>query len=251
MGHSHRSSSTRAPMTEKMVLEYISKHPEFLNEHPELWQTLTPPEQQHGNDVVDLQYHMLENLQKNLKDLQGSHEDLVLACRDNMSIQQQVHGAALAFVRADSLDEILGVLTVELPQWFDVDIVRLALESELANTQQPILPQSDASLALLPTGSIAQLFPRQAIVNLQDNAQHDAGDEIHMIFADCPSIIHSYALLRLQLARMRREAVVAFGVRRAEHFHPSQGTDLLAFLAHVLEQRLDQCLCQTEWHGVM
>jgi uncharacterized protein YigA (DUF484 family) len=62
------------------------------------------------------------------------------------------------------------------------------------------------------------------------------------IFSDCSGITESSALLRMRLPSTQRGVLLAFGVRIKDHFHEGQGTEMLSFLAQIVEHRLDQCL---------
>ena len=59
-------------------------------------------------------------------------------------------------------------------------------------------------------------------------------------------MVRSAALLRLNLPSVKRSALLAFGVRHEERFMPGQGTELLSFLARIVESRLDACLNESD-----
>ena len=48
-------------------------------------------------------------------------------------------------------------------------------------------------------------------------------------------LVRSDALIRLDIAEAAPPTLIAFGSRQPDHFHPGQGTELLNFLARVLE----------------
>ena len=68
MSAGKKPSELGAQMTRKMVVEYLKSNPEFFRENPELITLLTPPAQDLGEGVVDLQHYILGNLQKNFRD---------------------------------------------------------------------------------------------------------------------------------------------------------------------------------------
>ena len=68
-----------------------------------------------------------------------------------------------------------------------------------------------------------------------------------MIFADCSNLVRSAALLRLNLDRTGKSAILAFGVRETDHFHPGQSADLLQFLGDVAAVKLDDTLMRGEF----
>ena len=80
-------------MTKKLVIEYLQANPQFLAEHPDLFEVLTPPEQQHGRGVIDFQYYAIDNLRRGMKRMKDRFQGLVVSARENLSVQQQVQQA--------------------------------------------------------------------------------------------------------------------------------------------------------------
>ena len=68
-----------------------------------------------------------------------------------------------------------------------------------------------------------------------------------MLFADCSSLVRSCALVRLDLPTIKRPAILAFGVRHTDRFHPHQGGELLAHLGEVMSIVLDRCLAEGDF----
>lgn len=240
-----------SPATREQVLAYLRAHPRFLHDHPEVLESLVPPAQDHGGNVVDMQHFMLGNLQKNIRSMRDKYEGLIIASRDNMSTQAQVHSAVLSLVRARGLEQFLTIITQDLLHWFDVDVVRLALESESAGFYETYYNEQNYSgISFVSPGVVDELFASGKPVVLMDQCKTrlppQVKDGLDQIFADCADLIHSCALLRLELEDVERSAVLAFGVRHAGHFQPGQGTELLSFLARIVEHRLDQCLSELD-----
>jgi uncharacterized protein YigA (DUF484 family) len=46
----------------------------------------------------------------------------------------------------------------------------------------------------------------------------------------------------MRLPSSQRGVLLAFGVRIKNHFYDGQGTEMLSFLAQIVEHRLDECL---------
>jgi uncharacterized protein YigA (DUF484 family) len=61
------------------------------------------------------------------------------------------------------------------------------------------------------------------------------------VFGGATGLVRSSALMRLRFGSQGPVGVLALGSRRDEMFHPGQGTELLCFLARVLE------LCVRAW----
>lgn len=234
-------------MTRKMVIEFLQGNPQFLAEHPELFEVLTPPEQQHGRGVIDFQYYAIDNLRRNVRKMKDRFNGLVTSARENLSVQQQVQRAVVSTVKARNLEELLEVLTTDIVRWFDVDVVRLALESEMAGTYDTYYNEDNYSgICFVPTNtSDAVLLGEQ--VRLIADTQGEPPIGFEMVFADCSNLVRSCALVRLDLPTIKRPAVLAFGVRHADRFHPHQGGELLGFLGQVMSVVLDRCLVEGDF----
>lgn len=234
----------RPAPTAKQVLEYLRAHPAFLREHPELLETITPPEVEHGGNVVDLQHHMLGKLQSGMKSLKNKYEGLLLSSRDNMSTLHQVHQAALSLIRAPGFDRLLEVVAMDLPALFNVDTVRVALESDAAEFYERHLGEQDnaSAIVFLGKGAVSSIMGKDKSVLLVGDTSRQFVQHFEQVFSDSSGIVESCALLRMRLPACQRDALLAFGVRIQNHFHDGQGTELLTFLTQILEHRLDQCL---------
>jgi uncharacterized protein YigA (DUF484 family) len=234
-------------MTKKLVIEFLQGNPQFLAEHPELFEVLVPPEQQHGRGVIDFQYYAIDNLRRSMRKMKDRFHGLVTSARENLSVQQQVQRAVVSTVKARNLEELLEVLTTDLVRWFDIDVVRLAMESEMAGTYETYYNESNYSgICFVPPGtSNAAMLGEK--VRLIADTQGEPPIGFEMVFADCSSLVRSCALVRLDLPTIKRPAILAFGVRHADRFHPHQGGELLGHLGEVMTIILDRCLVEGEF----
>ena len=236
-----------AEMTKKLVIEYLQGNPQFLAEHPDLFEVLVPPEQQHGRGVIDFQYYAIDNLRRGMRKMKDRFNGLVVSARENLSVQQQVQRAVISTIRARNLEELLEVLTTDLMTWFDVDIVRLAMESDMAGLYETYYNEDNYSgICFVPNGTANAVLLGEK-VRLIGDTQVEPPIGFEMVFADCSSLVRSTALVRLDLPTIKRSAVLAFGVRHADRFHPPQGGELLGFLGDVMSISLDRCLTESEF----
>ena len=234
-------------MTKKLVIEYLQGNPQFLAEHPDLFEVLTPPEQQHGRGVIDFQYYAIDNLRRGLRKAKDRFNGLVTSARENLSVQQQVQRAVISTIQARNLEELLEVLTTDLMTWFDVDIVRLAIESDMAGIYDTYYHEDNYSgICFVPNNTSNAVLLGEK-VRLISDTQVEPPIGFEMVFADCSSLVRACALVRLDLPTIKRSAILAFGVRHADRFHPHQGGELLGFLGEVMSIVLDRCLTETDF----
>jgi uncharacterized protein YigA (DUF484 family) len=227
------------------VREYLLANPGFLGDNTELLEALSKPRDL-GNGIVDFQSFLVKNLQKNSESLKNRYDVLVDFCRDNMSIQSQVHRAVLRLIQARGLEQLLEVITQDLVSLFDVDVVRLAMESEAAESYETYYSEHNYSgIVFVVPGTVEYAIGKKNINMIADTATNvPIGFE--QIFSDCEALIQSCALLRLELELTGRPVILAFGVRYPDRFHPGQGIELLNFLGQIVAHQLDRYLHELE-----
>jgi uncharacterized protein YigA (DUF484 family) len=233
-------------MTKEMVIDYLREHPNFITENPEVLDLLMPEERNHGRGVIDFQFHAMDNLRSNMKRFEERFRKLVVSAQDNMSTQHQVHQASLSIMKAGTIQQLLEALTSDLMHWFDVDVVRLCLESEMAGLYDTYYSEANYSGICFAPRGVVNAALLQDDIRLIGDTQEQPPIGFEMIFADCSSLVRSCALLRLSMPEMGQEAILAFGVRKTGHFDPLQAKDLLQYLARVTGIKLQDCLKREE-----
>lgn len=229
------------------VLAFLKAHPEFFAQHPEVFEIITPPKQQLGNKVLDFQAYAMQSLQENVQSLKEQFSGLLTSARDNMSAQSQIHQAVLHLMRVRGLEDLLEVITQDFLHYFDVDAVRLVLESELAELYESTYGEMNYSgISFVPLQTVDLTLGTNHLALLIPDTSIDPPYAFEAIFIDCANMVGSCALLRFHLARIDRYGILAFGVREKNHFHMHLGIELLRFLSDAVALRLDQCLSEQE-----
>lgn len=232
-----------SPPTEAEVTAWLLAHPEFLSNNPQLLAAMVPPKAQSGKNVEDFQYHMLSRLQSRQRELKDDLEELIGVTRDNISTQAQVNQAVTALVKAQTLQELIQVLTAEFTDLFKVDVVRLAIETPLAEHYETQFSEASYSGigALLvggADGALGKDQPSHAIFDTRDGFPAGCKE----VFDACSGLIRSCILLRMTLPQTKRDGVLAFGVRTPGRFHSGQSDELLRFLTTIVALRLEPLL---------
>ncbi|MCE2926657.1 MAG: DUF484 family protein [Rickettsiales bacterium] len=234
-------STTKHSLSEADIRAYLKAHPEFLKANPDIMHDIAPPTRDLGDGVIDFQQFMVKNLQSTSRDLQSKYDLLVEYCRDNLSSQQQVHEAALKLVRARNIEQLLEIIALDLVSLFNVDVVRLAMESDIQVDTS--YGESDFSgIVFIAPGTCDAALGKGKRVKLVADCAKQAPAGFDEFFADCDTMIASCALLKLDLDSIDRQVMLAFGVRHKDRFHPGQGIELLNFLAQVVAYQLDRYL---------
>jgi uncharacterized protein YigA (DUF484 family) len=213
--------------TAESVIAYLRAHPNFLNEHPEIMDALTPPKRNAGDGVIDMQHFMLERLRGEVGRLRSYHSELISTSRTNQSVQTRVHAAVVAIIAANSFERLIQLVTRELAGLLDVDVVTLCIETSGGPT--PTTP----GVQLLVPGSIDQLLGIGQTARLRSSVVGDPA-----IFGSFAPLVHSEALVRIKPSAGAPDGVIAFGSRDPNGFTEEHSTELLFFLAQVLEHTI-------------
>jgi uncharacterized protein YigA (DUF484 family) len=236
-----RSEPKNASITAEQVREFLIKNPDFIKKNPDVVTDMTAPERDLGDSVVDFQHYMVKNLQKDTKALKSRYDVLVDFCRDNMSVQSQVHHAALRLIRTRNLEQLLEAITQDLLNLFDVDVVRMAMESD-TRFDTSYGEQHYSGIVFIDPGTVDAALGVKKNVLLVGDCVATPPIGMEQIFSDCEDLIASCALLRLELETVGKNVILAFGVRYKERFHNGQGIELLHFLAQIVAYQMDMYL---------
>ena len=230
------TESGRAPegdaLAPESVVTFLGRHPEFLNDHPELFSALVPPALNRGEGVLDMQAFMLRRLQSELRGTKTREAALLAAAEANAAAQARVLKAASVLLRARSFENLIRVINEDLPGMLSVETISLCIETEAA------LPGKggDTGVVVMKAGMIDSLFPGDEVVALHAEMEGERA-----IFGDAAGEVRSVALLRLRFGRGLPAGLLALGASEAGGFDGGQETDLLAFVARVIE------FCVRQW----
>jgi len=236
-----KKTKVATTITAEQVRDFLIQHPDFLKKNLDVVTDAAPPERDLGEGVVDFQHFMVKNLQKGGKALQDRYDVLVDFCRVNMSVQTQVHHAALRLIRARNIEQLLEAITQDLLAMFDVDVVRLAMESGM-RFDTSYGEQHYSGIVFVDPGIVDAALGNKKNVLLVGDCIATPPAGLDQIFSDCEEMIASCALLRLELETVGKNVLLAFGVRYKERFHGGQGVELLHFLAQIVAYQMDMYL---------
>jgi len=218
------------------VAEYLRQHPEFLVRHPDLLDMQIVPNRRRAEGVVDLQQFMLDRLRRDVQRLKADQDDLLTNSRDNLSTQDRIHKAALALLGAESIGHFIEIIATDLAMLLDVDAAALCLETVDGETAKLHVD----GLQLLPAGAVDRVLGVDRAALLRDDTIGDPA-----IFAAGAGLVRSDALIRLTIGDGMPPGLIAFGTRHPGYFDPGQGTELLHFLARIIEH------CIRAWLGLL
>ncbi len=216
-------------LTAKTISAWLRKNPNFFYENPSVFIELKTPSPEIEEGVVDMQRFILDRTKADLLKLKRREKHLLATMEDNVAGQKKVHNAVIAIIAETDIHGINNVIRTKLPQLLDIETAVLCIEEPSALALAGANP--------IGTGGILNLFGKQSRILLQSQTP---GEPI--IFGDASDRVKSVAFLKLIPGRNSPAMLLALGSGRDDGFSMSQGTDLILFLAHVIEERLKQCL---------
>lgn len=239
-------------VSESDVIAYLKAHPDFFLEHPEFCAQLRIPARELGENIVDFQHFAIHSLQKKIDTYDQDRQHILDMGRAARKTERLVRESVLALLATHSLDNFLQSLCQEVVSIFDVDVVRLAIESELSGgTAESYYPEEYYSgLVLLPTQLCQSLFGKGQTVLYVPDSDYFSPEILRFFFHECMPLARSSILLLLLLPRAGRYGVLALGSRTAGRFQTGQGgAEMMLFFAETVSLLLDKLLY--EQAGIM
>lgn len=223
------------PATARSVARYLRAHPDFLAENTDLLSALTPPQFDHGNGVVDMQSFMLTRLRAEIAQFKTRERTLLAAAESNVNVQSRVHHGTRTLLEARSFKHLIRVINEDLPGMLKVEAIVLCVETDEK------LPgkAADAGVVVIEPGTVKRLLEAGTDIALCPDTPGEKA-----IFGAAAARVRSAAMLRLGIGPKAPSALLALGSRAPDGFDPRQGTDLLAFLGHVVEHCIRRWLSQ-------
>jgi len=226
-------TSEPSELTDAQVVRFLRENPDFLERYPQLLSVIRAPERQFedadeaSGEVVDLQGAMLSRMRSELAQREEQSSELIDASRANLQSQNRVHAAVIAILSARSLDHMIETLTIDLAGLLNVDAVALCLEGGM------VTPTSAQGVRVLPVATIDKILDVSRTVSLRENVEGD-----RRIYGEAAGLVRSEAMLRLSVREDAPCALLAMGSREPDRFHTGQGSELLTFLARILEHSI-------------
>lgn len=218
----------------------ILEAPDLILEDPDVMRALVEArDRSRGENVVDLRGLAMQRLESRLERLEDTHRFVLAAAYENLSGTQMVQRAVLRLMEPTDFAEFLAVLEGEVAEILRLARIRLVLESEGA-AEAP--GRFGNVLRMVPPGFAEDyaLAGRRGPMRVVTLRHVPTGAE--PLYGPDAADLGSEALMRLDIGRGRLPGMLALAAADPQHFHPSHGTDLLAFFAAAFERLLHRWL---------
>lgn len=219
-------SDIKLTTTAEDVVQFLKDNPKFLQQHPEAMDFLTPPKAKTDKGVADFQGYMIKRLKADKDDVLSEAKEMIETSRANMNNQYRIHRAVLLLLEAESFDQFIQTITMDLAPIIDVDISVLVVESD----GNAIPHVQTSGIRVIPPGTVDKWMLGKNVL-LQDNISG-----IEAIYGGGAALVRSQILLRVDISMNTPPAILAFGSRNPGMFEEGQATDQVLFLARVIER---------------
>jgi len=215
-------------ISETEVMDWLKANPGFLQKFPEACEYLVPPKDgTKGKGVVDFQHYMVQRLKQDKNAVIETTRDLIEVSRLNMTSVGRIHEATLKVLEARNFLGFIQAITMDLAAILDVDAVVLVVESDGSAATAGM---NAAGIKVVPQGTISQWMGGETSMLQSDINGSDA------VWGGAARLVRSQAVLRVDISMQTPPAILAFGSRDPEMFRDGQGTELVSYLARVVER---------------
>ena len=217
-----KTDAQKSDLRESDVVAYLRRNPRVLLNNPDLLGILAQDTRfETDTVVVDMQRFVVDRLRRQVDEMKVASDRLVNTTRSNMSLVERTMECALALLYARDFDELAQILHDDLPVHLGVDAVSIAFETD----SLPV--EASHIVKALPVGMVDQLVGPES-TRIRPETEGEA-----MLYGSSAGLVRSDALVALPEGEGLPLGVFAVGFRTANHFEDGQGTELIAFLAHV------------------
>ncbi len=204
---------------------YLTAHPEFFEQRPQLLSNLRLPHGPRGAvSLVERQIHVLRG---QIEATEDKLLELVDIARENERLSTQLHAYTLALMDAENLDGVLAAARDQLIQSFKTEFVKIglfdcAIDDALHEVDRHVTTQLLGGLLKGKKPYCGQLAEAQR----------------HLLFGELAEQIKSVALI--PLAPQGTLGFLALGSTLEERFRAGMGTIFLSYLGELLTHAILQ-----------
>ncbi len=213
-------------VTEESVIDYLAKHPEFFQDHPELLVNLKLPHE--SGSAVSLVERQVVLLREQADRYKRQLDQVIEVAKENEILNERLHGLTLMLIDTANFDEVLNVLQDELRDEFQADAVELRLFS---SSDLPDLRDENAVNENSQLATFRDFFNSGSPLcgPLRD-------DQLDYLFGPQADEVGSAALIPLKGENVL--GMLAIGSRSEQRFHRGMGIDFLVRLGQIVTRTL-------------
>ena len=212
-----------SPLRPEDVRRFLSDNPQFLHEDDGLLAELGLKVD--GGNVIDFGPAVLARVHAAHQRESQQRQQIEETARANFAAQAQTHGAVVDVLDAAGHTDLAARIDTIARTRFGLLAGVLAVETEGA---------APAGWVRLVEGQVDLILGPQKLVAM------GPAPTARGLFGEPAEAVRSLALVRMAIWEPRREALIAFGSTDPEGFTPDMGTELVNFLARVVERTAER-----------
>jgi uncharacterized protein YigA (DUF484 family) len=202
------------------VRDYLLAHPDFLGSNSDLLGVLMPPRRRMDDDVKDFQHFQIARLQEDAGHIRAQRDRLQKIIEENLRRERRMHSATIALLEAQSLADLMEVISQDLPILLDHEAVEIMIEEG-----GPFL----ADTRIVPEGFVYEWLPERD-VSLESDVYG-----LPDLFGAGAAKVRAQALVRLSISGDMPAAMLALGHRDPHHYASGTATEQVLHLASIVE----------------
>ncbi|MET0273807.1 MAG: DUF484 family protein [Phenylobacterium sp.] len=212
-----------APLEPTAVRRFLSGNPEFLRGDDGLLDELGLKVA--AGNVVDFGPAVLARVHAAHQREASQRREVEETARANFSAQAQTHGAVVDLLDARNHSDLAHRVDELARQRFGLAAGVVALEAERAPLGWKMLVEGQVDMILGGSQRLACMGFSPTALGL---------------FGDRAGEVRSMAMVRMAIWEPSRQGILAFGSPDKDGFTPDMGTELVAFLARVVERTAER-----------
>ncbi len=215
------------------VKAFIRAHPEIVADDPDLLGAIIPASYSDDGVIYDMQRFAIDRLKSQGEEVVRQRDRAMNALRVNATVSARMQNAILAILEARSFEQMISTVTERLGPIVGVDRVVLCMEESHAGMVDDFTAAEKLGVRVVPECGVDATLD-QGVMSLLRADTHGPA----MLFGPNGREVRSFALIRLAISPIAPPGILALGCHAPDAFDPSQGTDLLDFLARVIERQV-------------
>ena len=173
--------------------------------------------------VISFEQHAVARLRERLGAAEEANQDLIAFARGHSGAVTSIHSAVIAAMEADSIEDLLHVVTQEWPLILGIDAVALALVI--------------GGKGFRADGNGVQVVEPQILeraIGKLDGVEMRTVERGHPLFGPACDLIRAEALIRIECEAPLPSGLLALGQRAELNLDARHGSELLMFLGRSL-----------------
>jgi uncharacterized protein YigA (DUF484 family) len=215
------------------VRDYIRNHPEIVAEDTELLGTIIPAIYSNDGVAYDMQRFAIDRLKAQNEELIRQRDRAMNSLRVNAAVNARMQTAVLAILESRNFEEMIRTVTSRLAGIIDVDRIQMCVEETHEGMIDNLTDAERLGVRIVPECGVDAMLGEGGNVLLEGDTRGPA-----MLFGPSGRDVKSFALVRLAISPIAPPGLLALGSNDPHTFEANQGTDLLEFLARVIERQV-------------